>query len=253
MALQFPKDEFDFPEARGFREAMIAFENRIKRHAVTCSQEMFGKSSLPAENVDARFTPMLRYPRYQKTGSTDKSKPPTLRIKIPFWENEFKYVELYDDTKRLCFPTTGSDNPSALMSILAKGSRVATILSCGGVWIANRKFGCTWRLFQAVVQTRLPPPLSAMSDPSEMSRSSRVLMTSQEVPAQSQQEEEAPTVMVPLQEYVALQQQVANLKSIVTELELAVGMLVNVKEATPTDEPKPKFKAFSGHGQRLGS
>ena len=39
--------------------------------------------------------------------------------------------------------------------LISKGSHVATLISCGGIWVANGKFGITWRLFQAVVKPRV--------------------------------------------------------------------------------------------------
>ena len=38
--------------------------------------------------------------------------------------------------------------------MIAKGSHVAVVLQCGGVWFAGGKFGVTWKLFQAVVKPK---------------------------------------------------------------------------------------------------
>jgi len=40
------------------------------------------------------------------------------------------------------------------MDFIPKGINVVAIIQCGGLWFANGKFGCTWRLFQAVVQAK---------------------------------------------------------------------------------------------------
>ena len=101
--------------------------------------------------VDALWTPMLRYPKDKETGDFDYSRAPTLKVKVPFWDGEYKNVELYDDEKNQLFP---NDEDKAPIDFITKGSNVATLLSCGGIWVANGKFGVTWRLFQAVVRPR---------------------------------------------------------------------------------------------------
>ena len=37
---------------------------------------------------------------------------------------------------------------------IAKGTNVAVVVQCGGLWFANGKFGVTWRLVQAMVKPR---------------------------------------------------------------------------------------------------
>ena len=51
----------------------------------------------------------------------------------------------------MLFPSEQIDNPSDLIT---KGSHVATIIQCGGIWISDKKYGVTWKLFQAVVKPR---------------------------------------------------------------------------------------------------
>ena len=40
------------------------------------------------------------------------------------------------------------------MDLISKGSNVACVLVCGGLWFANGKFGCTWKLVQAIVKPK---------------------------------------------------------------------------------------------------
>ena len=49
------------------------------------------------------------------------------------------------------FPAEEDTNIS---DFIVKGSNVATIIQCGGIWVANGKFGVTWKLFQAVVKPK---------------------------------------------------------------------------------------------------
>lgn len=152
MALQFPNDEYNNPECVSFLKNMQALEQRIKNDAITNCKDWLNKTKTSADAIDALWTPMLRYPKDKETGDFDYSRAPTLKVKINYWEGEYKLTEIYDDNSVALFPNDNGIVPSELIT---KGSHVATILSCGGLWVANGKFGVTWRLFQAVVKPRV--------------------------------------------------------------------------------------------------
>jgi len=151
MALQFPNDEYNNPDCVAFLKNMQDLEKRLKSDAITNSKDWLNKSKMTPDAVDALWTPMLRYPKDKETGEFDYSRAPTLKVKLNFWEGEYKNTEIYDDNEVRLFPT---DNDNVPMDFVTKGSHVATLLSCGGIWVANGKFGVTWRLFQAVVKPR---------------------------------------------------------------------------------------------------
>lgn len=152
MALQFPNDEYNNEHASVFLKNMQALEMKIKESAVENSKDWLNKSKLTPEAVDALWTPMLKYPKDKATEEPDYSRAPTLKVKIPFWEGEFKNVELYNESKEMVFPNENADD--AIANYIVKGSNIATIIQCGGIWVANGKFGVTWKLFQAVVKPR---------------------------------------------------------------------------------------------------
>jgi hypothetical protein len=95
---------------------------------------------------------MLKYPKDQATGEPDKTRAPTLRVKIPYYDDVFK-IELYDTERELLFPNV--ENSSLLPTqVIEKGQNIAVVIQSGGIWFANGKFGTTWKLVQAVVQPR---------------------------------------------------------------------------------------------------
>ena len=151
IALQFPNDEYNNPQCVSFLKNMQALEQKIKEDAVANSKDWLNKTKLVPEAVDALWSPMLKYPKDKETGEPDYSRAPTLKVKIPYWEGEFKNVELYNDSKELVFP---NDNDNNISEFIVKASNVATIIQCGGIWVANGKFGVTWKLFQAVVKPK---------------------------------------------------------------------------------------------------
>jgi len=151
MALQFPNDEYNNPECVQFLKNMQLLEQRIKSDAITNCKDWLNKTKTSPDAIDALWTPMLRYPKDKETGDFDYSRAPTLKVKLNFWEGEYKNTEIYDDNQSLLFP---NENDTLPLELITKGSHVATLLSCGGIWVANGKFGVTWRLFQAVVKPR---------------------------------------------------------------------------------------------------
>jgi hypothetical protein len=150
MSLQFPKEEYNSEAVQKFLENMIAFENKLKKDAIANSKEWMNKVKMSTEVVDALWTPMVKYPKDQNTGEPDLTRPPTLRVKFPVWDGEWK-CELYDMEQKKIFP---NENGLFPQDLIAKATNVATMIQCGGLWFANGKFGVTWRLVQAVVKPK---------------------------------------------------------------------------------------------------
>ena len=152
MALQFPSEEYAKEDTTNFMNNMMAFESKIKKDAILNAKEWFGKAKMSEDAIDALWTPMLRYPKDKNTLEPDLTRSPTLKVKIPYWEGEWK-TELYDVEQNPIFPDPDNSNITP-EDLISKGSHVALVLLCGGIWFANGKFGCTWKLFQGVVKPK---------------------------------------------------------------------------------------------------
>lgn len=150
MALQFPNDEYANEDTMMFLKAMQNLEKKVKEDAVVNSKDWLNKVKLVPEAVDAVWTPMLKYPKNKETEEPDYSRAPTLKVKLNYWEDEFK-LELYNEDKQLVYP---NDTGVSVMDLITKASNVATVIQCGGIWVAGGKFGITWKLFQAVVKPK---------------------------------------------------------------------------------------------------
>jgi hypothetical protein len=150
LALQFPSEDYKNDEATAFFNNMQALEDKIKADALTNSKTWFGKVHSIPEVVNALWTPMLKYPKDKGTGEPDLSKAPTLKVKIPIWDGVWK-CEVYDEDENKLFPDASTPG-SAPLEFMQKGTHLAAVLQCGGLWFANGKFGVTWKLIQSVVQ-----------------------------------------------------------------------------------------------------
>jgi hypothetical protein len=150
MSLVYPNDEYKDDDTTSFLTNMQNLEKKIKADALTNSKEWFGKVHKNAEVVDALYSPMLKYTKDKNTGEPDMSKSPLLKVKIPLWDGVWK-CEVYDEDGAKLFPNPANPTVSPL-DLIQKGSQVAVIMQCGGLWFANGKFGITWKLVQAMVQ-----------------------------------------------------------------------------------------------------
>jgi len=152
MALQFPRDDYQTEENKKFLDAMVAFQNKLKNDAITNSKEWFNKPKMTPEVVDALFHPMLAYAKNKESGEADMTKSPTLKVKIPFYEDKFN-CEVYDTSAKMLFPSeTGSTQTP--LELIQKASNIIAVIQCGGFWFANGKFGVTWKLIQCVVRPK---------------------------------------------------------------------------------------------------
>jgi hypothetical protein len=153
LSLQFPGKEYENEDTTAFLNNMKALEDKIKADALVYSKDWFGKVHKSAEVVEALWTPMLKYSKDKATGDYDYTRPPTLRIKLPQWENVFK-TEIYSEDGDKLFPC--SDASVSPLDYLKKGSNIMTLIQFAGIWFVNGKFSASWKLVQAVVQKPKP-------------------------------------------------------------------------------------------------
>jgi hypothetical protein len=150
MAIQFPRKEYSTPETDTLLKKFQQLEQFIKSEAIKNSMAWFNKKTMTPEVIEALWTPMLKYTKDPQTGEPDMTKAPTLKIKLPCWDGKFN-CEIYDPSQQMLYPNDNGINP---VELIPKGINIVAIIQCGGLWFANGKFGCTWRLFQAVVQSK---------------------------------------------------------------------------------------------------
>ena len=185
LSLQFPNSDYPDEDGDAFFEKLKAFEEKVKADAITNSKEWFNKPKMTAEVIDALWTPMLKYPKNKETQEPDYTKAPTLRVKVPYWEGDWK-IELYDMEERQIWPSKNS-SVSSPVELIPKLTRAACVIQCGGIWFANGKFGVTWKLFQAVVK---PPQSLRGTCHIRLSTTDRERMTQQQTTTQEGDDDE---------------------------------------------------------------
>ena len=152
MAFQFPRSEYSTPKTDLLLQKFQELENYFKEEAMRNSMVMFNKKTMTKEVIEALWTPMLKHPKDKETGEPDTTKPPTLKIKLPYYNDKFG-CEIYNDNGVLLYGAK-HETENTPLDLITKGINVRVVIQCGGLWFANGKFGCTWRLYQAIVQPK---------------------------------------------------------------------------------------------------
>jgi len=150
ISLVFPNDEYSTPATSQFLQKLKEFENQILDDAVRNSELWWGEE-MSREVVKHTFFPFLKYSKNKDTKKIDYSRPPTIRAKVPYYDNRWG-IEIYDTNSSMIFPKENSvETP---VDLIPKQSSVACILQCGGIWIGGKGWGLTWKLIQCVVKPR---------------------------------------------------------------------------------------------------
>ena len=156
MALDFRNET---SSVNKFKDAMTAFENKIKADCIKNCKEWFGKSKMSSELVDNLMYPILKYPKLKDcdgnyTDEPDYSRAPSLKVKLPYWEGRFN-VELYnyaDKTPLYIPPRKDEQASSSPVECIPKASHINGLIACQGMWFAGGRCGVTWKLVQACVR-----------------------------------------------------------------------------------------------------
>ena len=148
------KVSIDFREPQNEQTAMFiekfkAFEERIMQDAVKNSA-VWWKKSKSREVLEETFFPTFKYPKNPDTNEPDRTRPPSMRAKVPFWSNKWG-IEIYDVNGTQIFPSEENVGMSPSDFVPSK-SQIACVLQCGGIWIGGKGWGVTWKCIQCVVK-----------------------------------------------------------------------------------------------------
>jgi hypothetical protein len=150
MSLNFPNPEYKTKDSDEFLKKMIEFQEQILDDAVNNSELWWGEK-MSRELVKHTFFPFLKYPKDKTTKKVDLSRPPSMSVKVPCYDDKWD-VELYDTKYNQIFPS--DDSALTPVDFVPKLSKVASTIQCTGVWIGGKGWGLTWKLIQAVVKPK---------------------------------------------------------------------------------------------------
>jgi hypothetical protein len=160
ISLQFPPEEERTAEQSRLLEMFKARDEKHIQTAVENSQKWFGKK-MSEEVVRENYVSLLKYPKIKETDELDYTRPPSLRMKLGFYDGVFKF-NLYDMESETLFNEEiqrGKDGVSQVETLLSelipKTAHLVAIIQSNGMWFVNKNFGETFQLSQAIVK----PPI----------------------------------------------------------------------------------------------
>jgi hypothetical protein len=148
ITLNFPNSDYATAGTSDFLDKLKAFENQILDDAVKNSEAWFGEE-MSREVAKHTFFPFIKYSKDKVTKKIDLTKPPSIRAKVPNYNNRWA-VEIYDTASNMLFPCD-NDNLTPI-DFIPKKSNVACVLQCGGLWFGGKGWGVTWKLNQCIVK-----------------------------------------------------------------------------------------------------
>ena len=140
------------PEMKAFHEWASDMDVLLIKKADENSQSWFQRSKLNIDTLKELYTPMVKVSVDPETGEPNGKWPDSFAFKIVKRDGKFKDFSIYNKEK-VTYDVDGvTDEPTDISRLITKGSLIKCVLKCNGVWIANGKFGCTWRAEQIRVK-----------------------------------------------------------------------------------------------------
>jgi len=134
-----------------FHDAFVAFDEHIMKAAKDNSQAWFKKPKISEDAIRELYTPQIKVSVDSETGLPNEY-PPKFTYKVVKRDGKFKDFVIYDNEKKVFDVNKTTEEPVELSNVMVKGARVKVVLKCNGIWVANGKFGCTWRAEQILIK-----------------------------------------------------------------------------------------------------
>ena len=138
------KDKDSRPVLKAFFDGMQAIDKKLMTDGFKNCQSWFKSSIKSMDVVEELYTQLVKYPKDGK-GAVVSKYPPTFKVSVPHNGESFQ-CDAYDNHKNLV----------NLADIETKGGRASAIIQCVGIWVAGKKFGCSWKL----LQMKITPPVT---------------------------------------------------------------------------------------------
>ena len=139
---------------RDFHTWATSMDNMLLTKASENSQAWFRKAKLSDETLKELYTPMVKVSTDPETGEPNGKYPDSFAFKVNKRDGKFKDFTIYDADKTVFDVDGTSDNPTDITKLIVKGALIKVVMKCNGIWVANGKFGCTWKAEQ--VRVKIP-------------------------------------------------------------------------------------------------
>lgn len=147
------------PELDHLREQLDALDEFVINAMMENCREWFAKPKMGRDVAEDKYYRTLKYPKDKDSGMEDKTRDPSLRVKINNWDN-IPNTTIFNMDRELIYKK-GMPIPEEFETLIPR-SRVATVVQCNGIWVSASGCGITWKLTQAMVRPQ--PQLGATSE-----------------------------------------------------------------------------------------
>lgn len=134
-----------------FKEKFLELDEFIMKAAMDNSHAWFKKAKISEDAIRELYTPQVKISLDPDTGEPS-AYPPKFTYKVVKRDGKFQNFTIYDNDKKVFDVNKTTDEPVEFENVVMKGALVKVVLKCNGIWVANGKFGCTWRAEQMRVK-----------------------------------------------------------------------------------------------------
>tara|TARA_B100000795_G_scaffold250604_1_gene218923 strand:+ start:1674 stop:2408 length:735 start_codon:yes stop_codon:yes gene_type:complete len=136
------KDLETNPKVKKFFDNFDSLDKLLIDEGVKNSWTWLQKKKVHKDVITALFSPHMKLSKSKETGEADGKYPPTMKVKLPFWDNKASF-KMFD------FNNQELDRP--MEELFVKGAQVQVLMKCSGIWVVGGKFGCSWNVSQVMV------------------------------------------------------------------------------------------------------
>ncbi len=132
-------------------ELLKNMDSNLKENAMKNSVAWFKKRNLSSDTIDTLYTPMLKEDIDPESGEPTGKYPPGLSFKVVKRDGKVNCKVYGENKTEFNVQNESGEGFMRVEDLVKKGSKVRLLLRCNGLWVANGKFGCTWRAEQMKV------------------------------------------------------------------------------------------------------
>jgi len=193
------KDLENNKDLKALHEKLLEMDDLLKAKAAENSQAWFRKPKLSIDTINELYSPLVKVSIDMETGEPNGKWPDSFGFKVVKKDGKFPNFSIYDNNK-VVFDVDGkTESPVELENVIMKGTLIKAVLKCNGVWIANGKFGCTWRAQQ--IRAKIPEgglrDFAIESDTDEENENEVVEKTVEKVPVMLEDTDSDEEAVVP--------------------------------------------------------
>lgn len=131
------------PKIKAYFNMLEAVDNFVIDQATKNAGKWFKMSGASRDTIRLFMSSSIHYSRNKETGAIVETIAPTHNVSLRQRNGVFS-TELYDAEKRPMEGVTPLD-------VLRQHAEVTAIIDASSIWVADKKFGISWALHQAVI------------------------------------------------------------------------------------------------------